>query len=333
MTKPLAALSLDLDDHWSYLKTRGDPAWKTHPSYIGRLLPPLLDLLDEMKLRISFFVVGQDAAIERNKPALRTIVDRGHDVGNHSFHHEPWLSSYTPDEIRGEVQAAEGAIADATGVRPLGFRGPGFSWNPVLVDVLLEAGYRYDASTLPTFIGPLGRMYYFARSGLDRAERARRKDLYGSWADGLRPIRPYRWLAPGGRQLLEVPMTTMPLLRTPFYLSYLIYLSRFSEAAALAYLGAAIRLCRLSGIGLSFLLHPLDFLGPEEAPGLDFFPGMDVAPARKRALFRRAIAAIGRRFEIVDLGTYARAVAARPGRLALRAAARTPGGRARGGSS
>ena len=320
MTKPLAALSLDLDNHWSYLKTRGDPAWEGFPSYLDRLVPPVLDLLDEAGLRISFFVVGQDAALARNGAALRTIADRGHDVGNHSFRHEPWLGSYSPDEIRRDVADAERAIADATGRRPVGFRGPGFSWSPALVDVLAEAGYLYDATTLPTFLGPLGRMYYFARSGLGRAERDRRKDLYGSLADGLRPVRPYLWLTASRRRLLEIPVTTVPLLKTPFHLSYLIYIARFSEAAAAAYLGAAVRLCRLAGTGLSFLLHPLDFLGPEDAPGLSFFPGMGVAPARKRALFRRVVAAIARGFTIVDLGTYARSVAGSADRLMLRPA-------------
>jgi hypothetical protein len=320
MTKPLAALSLDLDNHWSYLKTHGDSAWESFPSYFDRLVPPLLDLLDEAGLRVSFFVVGQDAVLARNGTALRSIADRGHDIGNHSFHHEPWLGSYSLDAMRRDVADAERAIADATGRRPVGFRGPGFSWSPALVDVLAEAGYLYDATTLPTFLGPLGRMYYFARSGLDRAARDRRKDLYGNWSDGLRPVRPFLWLTPSGRRLLEIPVTTVPLLKIPFHLSYLIYIARFSEAAAAAYLGAAVRLCRLARTGVSFLLHPLDFLGPEDAPGLSFFPGMDVDPARKRALFRRAIAAIARVFEIVDLGTYARSVDGGADRLMLRPA-------------
>jgi len=324
MTKPPAALSLDLDNRWSYLKTHGDPAWERFPSYLDRLLPMVLNLLDELRLKITFFVVGQDAALDGNKPALRQIAVRGHDIGNHSFRHEPWLSKYSPEEIRREVRDAGRAIADTTGHAPVGFRGPGFSWSPALIEVLAEEGYLYDATTLPTFLGPLGRLYYFAKSGLSGEDRERRKDLYGSLRDGFRPLRPYVWQTPSRKRLLEIPVTTMPLLKTPFHLSYLIYLGRFSPALMSVYLRTAVRLCRFAGTGLSFLLHPLDFLGPEDAPGLSFFPGMDVPRERKIAFFRRAIAAIARDFNIVDMVTYAQTLGARRGRLAVRETAPRP---------
>ena len=32
MPRPCASLSLDLDNAWSYLKTRGDDAWTAMPS-------------------------------------------------------------------------------------------------------------------------------------------------------------------------------------------------------------------------------------------------------------------------------------------------------------
>ena len=35
MDKPLASLSLDLDNQWSYMKTHGDPGWESLPSYLG----------------------------------------------------------------------------------------------------------------------------------------------------------------------------------------------------------------------------------------------------------------------------------------------------------
>ena len=31
MTKPIASLSLDLDNKWSYLKTHGDAGWDSFP--------------------------------------------------------------------------------------------------------------------------------------------------------------------------------------------------------------------------------------------------------------------------------------------------------------
>ena len=126
-TRPIASMSLDLDNKWSYMKTHGDAGWESFPSYLDIVVPRFLDVLDEMGLTITVFVVGQDAALERNHDALRMIADRGHEVANRSFHHEPWLHLYSPDELDRGVELSEEAIENATGKRTVGFRGPGFS--------------------------------------------------------------------------------------------------------------------------------------------------------------------------------------------------------------
>ena len=56
-----ASLSLDLDNAWSYLKTRGDESWRDYPSYLDLVVPIALDLFDELDQPITFFVVGIDA--------------------------------------------------------------------------------------------------------------------------------------------------------------------------------------------------------------------------------------------------------------------------------
>ena len=69
LQKPIASLSLDLDNKWSYLKTHGDPGWESFPSYLDTVVPRVLQFLEERNLTITFFVVGQDAALERNHDA------------------------------------------------------------------------------------------------------------------------------------------------------------------------------------------------------------------------------------------------------------------------
>src|SRR5262249_52868727 len=91
---PIASLSLDLDNQWSYLKTHGDAGWETFPSYLDIVVPRALQLLAKQNLQITFFVVGQDAALEKNYDSLRMIPAAGHEIGNHSFSHEPWLDLY-----------------------------------------------------------------------------------------------------------------------------------------------------------------------------------------------------------------------------------------------
>src|SRR5215471_10830042 len=125
--KPIASLSLDLDNKWSYMKTHGDSKWESLPSYLDVLVPRVLKFLKAQNLTITFFIVGQDAALERNRELLASIAAAGHDIGNHSFRHEPWLHLYSEQQIETEFASAEEHIERATGQKPIGFRGPGFS--------------------------------------------------------------------------------------------------------------------------------------------------------------------------------------------------------------
>ena len=302
--RPAAALSLDLDDLWSYLKTHGDPDWEDYPSFLDVAVPRALDFLAEFDLRITFFVVGRDASFAKNKELLSRIIPAGHEVGNHSFRHEPWLHRYGDGEVGKEIAAAERAIEEAVGVRPTGFRGPGYSLSPAVVSTLAARGYQYDASTLPSFIGPLARAYYFRSTDLTAAEKEERRALFGSASDVLMPMAPYRWRTADG-SLLELPVTTMPLFRTPFHFSYLLYVASYSPRLANAYLRTALSLCRMRGIVPSLLFHPLDMLGPEDATSLKFFPGMDMDAGRKLELLHSYVTELTRSHDPVPLGTYA----------------------------
>jgi hypothetical protein len=300
-----ASLSLDLDNQWSYMKTHGDAGWQSHPSYLDIMVPRILGFLAGRKLTITFFVVGQDAALEKNHAAIAAIAAAGHEIGNHSFRHEPWLHLYTPAELDEELRRAEDAIEAVTGVRPRGFRGPGFSLSEGTLETLSRRGYDYDATVFPNLLNPLARAYLFSTSKLTDEEKAQRSALFGTWKDAFRPVRPFQWRLSGGN-LLEIPVTTLPMFKVPMHLSYLIYLAKFSRAAARAYLRFALGICRMTGTQPSMLLHPLDFMGAEDCPPLAFFPGMDVARERKLEIVAELFDILAAGRELVTLGEHAR---------------------------
>lgn len=311
-TKPLASLSLDLDNQWSYMKIHGDAGWESFPSYLDVVVPRVLSFLQERELTISFFVVGQDAALEKNRDALSAVAAAGHEIGNHSFLHEPWLHLYSEEQLERECDKAEVAIERVTGLRPIGFRGPGFSVSPGTLRVLIRRGYRYDASTLPTFLGPVARAYYLMTTKLNEDERRQRQALFGSFRDGLLPLKPYRWRLPEG-ELLEIPVTTLPLGKVPIHVSYILYLSLLSPSLALRYFRAALWLCWSTGTPPSLLLHPLDFLSHEDAPELSFFPAMRLPSAKKLTVVSEVLRALAEHHTIVPLSQHAQVVAEEEG--------------------
>jgi len=311
MSQMIASLSLDLDNKWSYLKTHGDRGWEEFPSYLDGVVPRFLELLGKLNLRITVFVVGQDAALAKNRAALASLAAAGHEIGNHSFHHEPWLHLYSAEEIDEEIRSAEEAIAEATGSVPSGFRGPGYSLSPAVVQCLVRRGYQYDASTLPTLIGPLARAYYFLHARLNSSQKEERKRLFGNLSDCLRPLRPFWWESDknrntvGKQRLLEIPVTTLPLLRVPIHFSYLLYLRSKSSVAAWSYWRLAMRMCQACRLEPSLLLHPLDLLGGDEESDLGFFPGMKLTSAAKTSFVGQLLADYSQRFHVVTLGEHA----------------------------
>lgn len=300
----MASISLDLDDKWSYMKVHGDSGWESFPSYLDIVVPIVLDELDQLGIQITFFVVGQDAAIEKNHPILKSIVERGHEVGNHSFHHESWLKTYSKEKIENEIEIAEEAILKATGSRPNMFRGPGFSWSNDLLEVLEKRGYLFDASLLPTYLSPLMRKYYFAKSNLSKEEKESRKELFGSFSESFYPLKPYNWQIGNNEKITEIPVTTMPVFKIPFHQSYLIYISRISKPLMRFYLWFSILMCRITQTQPSFLLHPLDFIGSKEAPELRFFPGMNVEREEKLQIFRSTMRMMKQHFELLPMGKF-----------------------------
>jgi peptidoglycan-N-acetylglucosamine deacetylase len=212
---------------------------------------------------------------------------------------------HAPDKLTEEVSRAEDLLTEVAGQRPKGFRGPGFSWSPRLLEVLASRGYLYDASTLPTYLGPLARLYFLATANLTAEERERRAGLFGSFRDGLRPAGAYHWRLPGNQKLLEIPVTTVPVVKTPFHMSYLLYLRRFSRPLMVAYFRSALAACRVMRVQPSLLLHPLDILSANTVPQLAFFPGMDLPEQAKRQAVVDILAILADEYQVVTMNAHA----------------------------
>jgi peptidoglycan-N-acetylglucosamine deacetylase len=304
--KSAASISLDLDNLWSYLKTQGAPGWESYPSYLHQVVPRILETLDRCGQRITFFIVGQDATMESNRAALKSIADAGHEIANHSFMHEPWLHLYCREQLYQEIRDAENAIAAVTGKTTRGFRGPGFSTSPMVREVLAERGYAYDASLFPSALGPVARLFFFLNSKLSAEEKAQRKGLYGKFSDAFGTLKPFAW----ENGLVEMPVTTMPLLRLPVHTTYLMFLAQKSEWLAKFYWNTAVTLCRVRGVAPSLLLHPTDFLDDQEVPAMNFFPGMKLAATKKIALVEHTIRSLQRHWQAGTMSEHAAFAAA-----------------------
>lgn len=105
--------------------------------------PALFDVLERHAVRATFFVEGWNGV--HHPDAVREIVARGHELGMHGWLHEPWQALGPAEEHALAARATE-ALAGAAGTRPRGFRAPGGRRTAETDRILLDLGYRYDAS-------------------------------------------------------------------------------------------------------------------------------------------------------------------------------------------
>jgi len=95
--------------------------------------PHLLDLLEKYRVPAAFFVTGRRAAVYPD--LVRAIVERDHEVGNHSFHHNKYGMFWQPGLLDHEIVATQHALAPM-GIVPLAFRPPIGITTPAMGKVL-----------------------------------------------------------------------------------------------------------------------------------------------------------------------------------------------------
>ncbi|MFN3890295.1 MAG: polysaccharide deacetylase family protein [Beijerinckiaceae bacterium] len=82
--------------------------------------PKILDILKQKGVKATFYILGYNASAY---PALvKRIYDEGHDIGNHSYSHQPLTASR--ERAFTELNATQRALESAAGVRTKLFRPP-----------------------------------------------------------------------------------------------------------------------------------------------------------------------------------------------------------------
>jgi polysaccharide deacetylase family protein (PEP-CTERM system associated) len=144
----------------------------------------LLDLLDDVGIRATMFVLGKFAA--RFPDVVRDMHRRGHEVASHGHGHLG-IGTQSPKEFLDDVRHGKERLEQLIAERVTGYRAPDFSivretlWA---LEALVEAGFEYDSSIVPV------RM---ARYGI------------ADW-----PAQPMRVKVPAGGHIVEAPL---PIVR------------------------------------------------------------------------------------------------------------------------
>ncbi len=109
----------------------------------------LLEILDEVNVKATFFFVGR---LAHDIPSLvKKVAQAGHEIACHNYAHLR-IFGIDKDEFKEKISAAKRRLEDVCGQRVYGFRAPDFSITKSSIwalDVLKETGFVYDSSIYP----------------------------------------------------------------------------------------------------------------------------------------------------------------------------------------
>jgi hypothetical protein len=163
-------------------------------------IPLLLDLFKEFSVFSTFFLTSD--VVENTAYMIREVAKRGHEIGCHGAEHQ-LLNLDDRDQQFKNIERATEAIRENLHIAPIGFRAPANKVNEKTLDVLMELGYRYDSSVVPSF--RILRKYYFPKAP-------------------QMPYQPsiYNISEKGQSSIIEIPISVLPRMKLPLVFSYML---------------------------------------------------------------------------------------------------------------
>ena len=131
---PISRVKVDENDE----KRRNKICITFDGSYKGKNTDKLLDLLDKYDAKCTFFMTSN--YIRKNPEQIKDIINRGHEIGNHTENHYD-LNQYSDVVLTREVMNCHNEMKQLTDVNMCLFRFPYGYYNDRTVSILKLLGY------------------------------------------------------------------------------------------------------------------------------------------------------------------------------------------------
>lgn len=150
----LNALTVDVEDYFqvnAFARHVRRDEWERYPLRVCDNTRRVLDMLDEFRIKATFFVLGWVA--EREPGLVKEIQTRGHEIACHGYGHQ-LIYDIGPDAFRKDIRYSKQLLEDLCGESVKGYRAPSYSITAKslwALDILIEEGFTYDSSIFPVF--------------------------------------------------------------------------------------------------------------------------------------------------------------------------------------
>jgi hypothetical protein len=146
VNKKIAFISLNVDSigyATNSYPMKNDPAFKI-------AIPRIEKILDKYNAKMSAFVIGKDLEDDSNIDVLKKLIERGHEIGNHSYSHYQNFAFLKDDVQSHEIEDTHNLIKKKLNYDSKGFIAPGWNSNSFTIKKLVDLNYSYDHSLAPS---------------------------------------------------------------------------------------------------------------------------------------------------------------------------------------
>ena len=296
-------VSIDMDTLSDYARGYGFTYARVPDPVYELGLPRFLDDLSRREIKATIFVIGRDARVPEHAAILRRAVADGHELANHTMTHPRRLADLPDEELACEIREAHEIISEVRGSAVAGFRAPCYDVSNRCMDRLRDAGYLYDSSVHPIALAAVIDLAVLIKSRF-RIREART----GTYTHVLAPVKPYRpaarryWRPTSAGSLIELPLSTVPRTRMPFY-------GTFVQATGMKRFRRSLARLGRTDWPLNFHYHAVELVEINDV-GVDrrlaVHPGLTKPLGEKQADVDEMLRSFDERYELMPLEQMAR---------------------------
>lgn len=251
-----ATISSDIDTLSSIYKGKGcrrQGGYSFAELRIG--LENFTRFLEPYDIKATLFMVGNDFKHKINHSSIQSAVKYGHEIANHSLSHIQGFKLLSAEEKEKEIKGMEDLCREVTGIKPIGFRAPGWNISDDTILPLKKLGYKYDSSIHPTSFMPLLKLLHWKSMSdgtkSDRTTMGHLKYIFAS-------TKPYKtsstsFFKKGKDGIIEFPVTVTPILRIPFFATFLL-------STGINFFKYSYKILKLFNYPIQFQFHLSDFV-------------------------------------------------------------------------
>lgn len=159
-----AYLTIDIEEWYELEYLKNYNLEKTGVEVVPKIFD-FLDMLDELNIKATFFVVAE--LMDKYTDIIRDIAARGHAIGCHGLDHI-LLYEKENEAFFNEIKKAKELIETNANCKVNGYRAACFSMERDKLELVREAGYKYDSSKILFEQHPLYRN--LDMSGYDKVD-------------------------------------------------------------------------------------------------------------------------------------------------------------------